>query len=192
MSNHWSAPPTLASLLRKRKLDSVEPSHAGATPLASTTHVQLLGLRGLVNLGQTCFMSCILQIMLHCPPVKRFFLADKHNRLQCALRRRNTALARAGEGDTAREACLACEMDTLFSSFFSGEQGPYSPHSFLHAVWCWSERFASYEQQDAHEFLIVLLAGIYESVGVPSAETMAWHDATNGRWPRACAARTRG
>ena len=31
-------------------------------------------------------------------------------------------------------------------------------------MWCSSEHFAGYEQQDAHEFLMAMLAGIYSSM----------------------------
>lgn len=48
-------------------------------------------------------------------------------------------------------------------------QAPFSPHAFLHAMWCASEHFAGYEQQDAHEFLVAMLASIYSSMREPTA-----------------------
>ena len=156
-------PPSLAQLL---PLSSSEPTSAGnhdELPLGALpilTPEPLLGLRGILNLGQTCFMAAILQIMVHTPPLQRFFLADKHNRLKCAIERSQKIQTTRAQ----KNACLACEMQTVISEFFSGNHDPYSPHSFLHAIWCWSEHFANCEQHDAHEFLLVLLAGIFDGV----------------------------
>ncbi|CAD6916546.1 unnamed protein product [Tilletia controversa] len=59
--------------------------------------------RGLRNMGATCFMNVILQSFLHNPLLRNYFLADRHNTKLCA----------------ARENCLACEMDKLFSEFYN-------------------------------------------------------------------------
>ncbi|KAM0747087.1 cysteine proteinase [Meredithblackwellia eburnea MCA 4105] len=107
-----------------------------------TTTVEPLYPRGLRNLGQTCYMSVILQAFLHNPLLRSYFLSDKHNLHLCE---------RSAEGD---KPCLSCEMDRLFTESFSNEPTPFGPTSILYSVWLSSSELSGYAQQDAHEFLI--------------------------------------
>ncbi|XP_055460320.1 ubiquitin carboxyl-terminal hydrolase 51 [Psammomys obesus] len=99
-----------------------------------------VGIRGLINLGNTCFMNCIVQALTHIPPLKEFFLSDKH---KCVR--------------TSPSLCLACEMCSLFQAMYSGIRSPLIPYKLLHLIWIHAEHLAGYRQQDAHEFLIAIL-----------------------------------
>ncbi|KAK9810753.1 hypothetical protein WJX73_004987 [Symbiochloris irregularis] len=105
------------------------------------------GLRGLTNLGNTCFMASILQAFLHTPPFRDYFLSGQH------MNRR-----------TKGNSCITCELDAVFTAAYSGERRPLKPTAFLLAWWQQADHhLASYGQQDAHEFYLNVLSGLDEA-----------------------------
>ncbi|XP_002720078.1 ubiquitin carboxyl-terminal hydrolase 51 [Oryctolagus cuniculus] len=121
--------------------------------------VYTVGLRGLINLGNTCFMNCIVQALTHIPLLKDFFLSNKH---KCIM--------------TSPSLCLVCEMSSLFHAMYSGSRTPHIPYKLLHLIWIHAEHLAGYRQQDAHEFLIAILDVLHrhskdDSVGQESSNS---------------------
>ena len=128
-------------LPNKKEVDVLEKN---SIPYSVSPH--LIGLRGFINLGNTCFMNSILQCFLSNPLLRNYFLSDLHNRFTCKRR---------------DNLCLACEMEYLFVEVFSGSSTPLIPAQMLYSTWKHADYFAGYEQQDAHEFFISALNGIH-------------------------------
>lgn len=106
------------------------------------------GLRGIYNMGATCFISVILQVLVHNPLIRNFYLAGGHDRMEC----------------TQKASCLACCLDGLFTDFYSSNsvQG-YGISSFLMASFNARKTFSGASEQDAHEFLQFLLDELHKS-----------------------------
>lgn len=118
-----------------------------------------LGLRGINNLGNTCFMNSVLQALLHAPELRRFFLESRHShRRLCAREASDSA------------TCLSCELESLFSEAYGGCRTPVSPVAFLHAWWLSAGgHLEGYQQQDSHEFYLSALSCLTASLATPCA-----------------------
>jgi hypothetical protein len=69
-----------------RVLALFERRRRGDLPLAVAIP-ESTGLRGFINLGNTCFMNCVLQALVHLPSLRDLFLSGGHQRA-CGIYRR--------------------------------------------------------------------------------------------------------
>lgn len=126
------------------------------------------GLRPLLNLSQTCFLSSILQALIHNPLLKAYFLSDKHNRHVCPSSRGLAVGKPLGEGGSGantpqerEKGCMCCEMDRAFEEFYNDDVSPWAPISMLYSMWHTSSELEGYGQQDAHSFFLAALDQIH-------------------------------
>ena len=77
------------------------------------------GVRGLFNLGQTCYMNVILQTMLHDPLLTTYFLGNGHQTHDCTI-----------------PSCIGCAVSEAFAEFNSGDKVEgFGALSLLVASW---------------------------------------------------------
>ncbi|KAH3829706.1 ubiquitin carboxyl-terminal hydrolase 3-like [Dreissena polymorpha] len=111
---------------------------------------------GLRNLGNTCFMSAVLQslsnIQHFCGYIKQLpSLEDKNNKIRKVITRKQS---RNGED---KDILLVEELRKTLIALWEGGKAAISPESLLHVIWKLVPRFRGYQQQDAHEFMRYLL-----------------------------------
>ncbi|CAH1154568.1 unnamed protein product [Phaedon cochleariae] len=103
------------------------------------TQESTIGLRGLSNMGNTCYMNCIVQALMHTPLLRDYFLTENH---KC---------------NGVPGTCLVCEVSKLFQEFYRGARVPLALGELLHLIWIHARHLAGHKQQDAHEFFIATL-----------------------------------
>ncbi len=119
-----------------------------------------VGLRGMYNMGRTCYLSVILQSFVHNPLLRNFYLGDGHQ-----------------AGTCTQEDCLNCGMDELFQDFYGQDTtAAYAASGILSTTWIAQQKhFAALvgdDENDAHEFFQFLTEGLHLTALPP------WYDSS--------------
>ena len=136
----------------------------GATGMTTATHGQ--GLRGLKNLGATCYMNSVFQCLSHCDTLRSYFLS---NQLKEHIRR-----------DSATNGQIATSFSALMKQLWSKRtNAAFLPREMANVVRRYSGgEFGGTEQQDAHEFHMKLITWLLQdtSDGLPEMLNENWVD----------------
>ncbi|GAA5886995.1 hypothetical protein JCM5296_005218 [Sporobolomyces johnsonii] len=114
----------------------------------------LLGVTGLSNLGNTCYLSAVVLCLAATKPLADF-LASGEYRQEVNTSNRN-----------GMKGQLAASLAKLIRALRSEEYGFFSPAQFRHTICLSASQFHNHDQHDAHEFLLYLLDGLHEDLNL--------------------------
>jgi ubiquitin C-terminal hydrolase len=107
----------------------------------------LLGVNGMENMGNTCYLSSIFQVMSHLPEVVDYFKGDKYlSHLKGSIKR-----------------TLAYRLHILVKNQYENSDSTITPENIIK----WLDdntEIPVYEQQDCHEAIIVILDKLHEEL----------------------------
>ena len=116
----------------------------------STTINRPLGLTGLQNLGNTCYMNAAIQALSNCPQLTGFMTDCK---------------------EFIRKPGIAMTYQKLIQDMWSSKRPSYlTPHNVSMSIRKICPSFKAYTQQDAQEFLRCLLDQLHEDLKEPIFE----------------------
>ncbi|KAI4149025.1 MAG: hypothetical protein LQ340_004820 [Diploschistes diacapsis] len=142
---------------RKRKPNAIYPTGEEdkfVLPNSNALSCQAGAPRGIYNMGQTCYLSVVLQAMIHNPMMRNYFLSSRHDSAECEV-----------------ENCVACALTISFSDILATEKmDGHGPVDLLYRSWRHAPNLAGYAQQDAHEYFQSLLDHLHISSGCTTSK----------------------
>jgi ubiquitin carboxyl-terminal hydrolase 22/27/51 len=137
-------PSTAEPSTKKRKLAQLnDEEESYMTTNTSLRPCGREGVRGLFNLGETCYMNAVLQMMVHNPLLASYFLGMGHPIHLCPIskepEKKNESESEDDDGSEDKpdqKVCVACGMTEVFSDVTMADQ-PLPAHAvnLLFASW---------------------------------------------------------
>ncbi|KAI3412465.1 Ubiquitin carboxyl-terminal hydrolase [Psidium guajava] len=127
-----------------------------------------LGLTGLQNLGNTCFMNSSLQCLAHTPKLVDYFLGDFAREIN-----HENPLGMDGE--------IALAFGDLIRKLWAPGASPVAPRTFKSKLARFAPQFSGYNQHDSQELLAFLLDGLHEDLNRVRCKPYVEAKDTDGR-----------
>uniref|UniRef100_A0A8D0A3R6 Ubiquitin carboxyl-terminal hydrolase n=1 Tax=Sander lucioperca TaxID=283035 RepID=A0A8D0A3R6_SANLU len=129
----------------------------------SSLFLLFVGLTGMKNIGNSCYMNAALQALSNCPPLTQFFL-------DCS-----------GLVRTDKKPALCKSYQKLISELWHKKRPSYVvPTSLSHGIKLVNPMFRGYAQQDTQEFLRCLMDQLHEELKEPLAECSMSREGSDG------------
>jgi ubiquitin carboxyl-terminal hydrolase 8 len=124
------------------------------TPGSDVPNKGIPGSAGLVNIGNSCYMNCVIQCLVHAAPLTEYILQNSEQ-FDKDINKSNPL----GSGGRVAEA-YAC----LLKAIWSGHHSCISPQQFKFTIASFAKQFNNTHQHDAQELAAFLLDGIHEDL----------------------------
>ncbi|SNX86256.1 related to UBP12 - ubiquitin C-terminal hydrolase [Melanopsichium pennsylvanicum] len=110
------------------------------------------GLRGLNNLGNTCFMNSALQCLSNTYELQQYFVSGAYKE------ELNT------DNPLGMGGAIADAFGNLITNIWNGQGSSFWPREFKFALSRFAPQFSGYAQHDSQELLAFLLDGLHEDL----------------------------
>lgn len=127
-------------------------SHSMAPPSFPVPRDVRIGLTGLCNFGQTCYMNATIQCLSATMLLAQYMLDGTYKK---AINTQNPLGTRGA---------LSHALAALLRALWSEQSVTVAPTAFREAIGQFAPAFRSHEQQDSQEFLLFLLDGLHEDL----------------------------
>ncbi|XP_038683004.1 ubiquitin carboxyl-terminal hydrolase 8-like isoform X2 [Tripterygium wilfordii] len=138
---------------REGKKDDMTPQSVGTNFSVSGRFGEAgsLGLTGLLNLGNTCFMNSAIQCLAHTPKLVDYFLGDYAREIN-----HENPLGMNGE--------IALAFGDLLRKLWAPGATQVAPRTFKSKLARFAPQFSGFNQHDSQEVLSFLLDGLHEDL----------------------------
>ena len=136
----------------------------GMSKAVSSSELSLQGISkghikpvGLNNIGNTCYFNSVIQCVARLPPLALLFLSRKYENYIIS----NNNLGTGGK--------ICHSFFDLLDDLAISKESSISPKSFWKTFVKKYDQFNSFDEEDAHEFLLCLIDGLHEDMNSKSS-----------------------